>query len=127
MSLIHAVEHHFAVFLGRGVVTPAELRGRLAAALAAARLAERPLLLFDLRDVALLDLALQDVEELCQVVDRAGPAAKGARFAFVAEADAVARTVQLFTAHAAALPIEARLFREIGEARAWLAYAELAV
>lgn len=127
MSLIHAVEHHFVVFLGRGVVTPAELRSRLAAALATARHAERPLLLFDLRDVALLDLAPEDVEELCQIVDRAGPAAKGARFAFVAEAEAVAHIVQLFAAYAATLPIEARLFREIGQARAWLAYAELTV
>ena len=78
MPLIHAVEHHFAVFLGRGIVTPAELRSRLAAVLRTARLAERPLLLFDLRDVALLDLAPEDVDELCQIVDRAGPAAKGA-------------------------------------------------
>jgi hypothetical protein len=127
MSLIHAVEHHFVVFLGRGTVTPAELRSRLAAALATARHADRPLLLFDLRDVALLDLAAEDLEELCGIVDRAGPAAKGARFAFVAEAEPVARTVQLFAAHAAALPIETKLFREIGEARAWLAYAELTV
>jgi hypothetical protein len=127
MPLIHAVEHHFAVFLGRGIVTPAELRSRLAAVLRTTRLAERPLLLFDLRDVALLDLAPEDVDELCQIVDRAGPAAKGARFAFVAVSEPVAHTVQLFTARVAALPIEAKLFREIAEARAWLAYAELTV
>lgn len=127
MSLTHAVEHHFAVFLGRGVVTAAELRSRLAAVLATARLAERPLLLFDLRDVVLLDLAREDVEDLCQIVERAGPAAKGARFAIVAEADAVSRTAYGFAALAAALPIEVKVFREIGEARSWLAYAELAV
>ena len=127
MSLIHAVEHQFAVFLGRGVVTAAELKSRLAAVLATARLAERPLLLFDLREVVLLDLAREDLEALCQIVERGGPPAKGARFALVAEADAVARTAHSFAALAATLPIEVRVFREIGEARSWLAYAELAL
>ena len=127
MSLIHAVEHQFAVFLGRGVVTAAELKSRLAAVLATARLAERPLLLFDLREVVLLDLAHEDLEELCQIVERGGPAAKGARFAIVTEADAVSHTAHGFAALAVALPIEVKLFREIVEARAWLAYAELAV
>lgn len=127
MPLTHAVEHQFAVFLGRGVVTAAELRSRLAAVLATARLAERPLLLFDLRDVTTLDLAREDVEELCQIVEHAGPAAKGARFAFVAEAEAVSLTAGSFAALAATLPIEVKVFREIGEARAWLAYAEQAV
>jgi hypothetical protein len=127
MPLTHAVEHQFAVFLGRGVVTASELRSRLAAVLAMVRLPEWPLLLFDFRDVVLLDLAGEDVEDLCQIVERAGPAAKGARFAFVVEAEAVARTAQSFVALAATLPIEAKVFREIGEARAWLAYAEQAV
>ena len=127
MSLIHAVEHHFAVFLGRDVVTAAELRSRLAAVLATTRLAERPLLLFDLRDAVSLDLAHDELEELCQIVERAGPAAKGARFAIVAEAEAVARPAHGFAALAATLPIEVKVFREIVEARAWLAYAELAV
>ena len=127
MSLIHAVEHQFAVFLGRGVVTAAELKSRLAAVLATVRLAERPLLLFDLREVVMLDLAREDLEALCQIVERGGPTAKGARFALVAEADAVAGTAHSFAALAANLPIEVRVFREIGEARAWLAYAELAL
>jgi hypothetical protein len=127
MPLTHAVEHQFAVFLGREVVTAAELRSRLAAVLATTRLAERPLLLFDLRDVVRLDLAREDVEDLCQIVERAGPAAKGARFAFVAEAEAVSRTAASFAALAAALPIEVRVFREIGEARSWLACAELSL
>lgn len=121
MPLTYAVEHQFAVFLGRGVVTAAELRSRLAAVLATARLAERPLLLFDLRDVTTLDLAREDVEELCQIVEHAGPAAKGARFAFVAEDEGVSLTAGSFAALAATLPIEVEVFREIGEARAWLA------
>jgi hypothetical protein len=126
MPLTHAVEHQFAVFLGRGVVTAAELSSRLGAVLSS-RLPERPLLLFDLRDVTALELASADVEELCAIVERSGPAAKGARFAFVAESEAVARTARSLAARAAELPLEAMVFARIEEARGWLAYAELAV
>ena len=127
MPLTHAVEHQFAVFLGRGVVTAAELSSRLAAVLATSRLAERPLLLFDLRDVAALELTPADVEELCRIVERSGPTAKGARFALVAESEAVSGTARSFAALTAELPLEVKVFHQIDEARGWLAYAELAV
>jgi len=125
MGLSHAVENQFAVFLGRGIVTAAELRSGLAAVLTVSRFVERPLLLFDLRDVSMLDLEPEDLDDLCRIVERAGPAAKGARFALVADADAVARVLRSFEAVAAGLPIEVKVFREIDAARGWLAYAEL--
>jgi len=124
MALTHAVENQFAVFIGRGVVTAAELRSGLAAVLST-RLLERPLLLFDFRDVGRLDLLPEDLDDLCRIVERAGPTAKGARFALVAQADEVADAVRSFEAVAAGLPIEVKVFREIAAARSWLAYAEL--
>lgn len=123
MALSHAVENQFAVFLGRDIVTAAELGSGLTAVLK--RIVERPLLLFDLRGIRLLDLRPEDLDDLCGIVQRAGPAAKGARLAFVADADAVAGVARSFEAVAAGLPIEVNVFREIEAARGWLAYAEL--
>jgi hypothetical protein len=125
--LIHAVEHQFAVFLGRDVVTAAELRSNLSAVLGRRRLAERPLLLFDFRQVATLELQPEHVDDLCRIVEGAGPLAKGARFAIVAERELVSSAAEGFVALAAALPIEVKLFREIAEARSWLAYADVEI
>ncbi len=125
--LIHAVEHQFAVFLGRDVVTAAELRSNLSAVLGRRRLAERPLLLFDFRQVATLELQPEHVDDLCRIVEGAGPMAKGARFAIVVEREPVSSAAQGFVALATALPIEVRLFREIAEARSWLAYADVEI
>jgi len=124
MSLSHAVENQFAVLLGRDVVTASELRSGLAAVLTTSLLAERPMLLFDLRDAGALELDAHDLDELGRVVERAGPTAKGARFAIVALADPVVDTALRFQEVTLALPIEVRVFRQIDAARAWLAYAE---
>jgi hypothetical protein len=125
--LIHAVEHQFAVFLGRDVVTAAELRSNLAAVLGRRRLAERPLLLFDFREVSTLELLPEHVDDLCRIVEGAGPMAKGARFAIVAVREPVSSAARRFEALAETLPIEVKLFREIGDARSWLAYADVEI
>ena len=125
MALSHAVEHQFAVFIGRGVVTAGELQSGLAAVLTTSRLAERPRLLFDLRDADSLELAPDDLDALCRVLERAGPAAKEARFAIVADTDSVLDAALQFQEVTLALPIEVRVFRQIDAARGWLAHAEL--
>ena len=125
MALSHAVENQFAVFIGRGVVTAAELRSGLAAVLTTSRLDERPLLLFDLRDADTLELAPDDLDALCRVLERAGPAAKGARFAIVADTDSVLDAALQFQEVTLALPIEVKVLRQIDAARSWLARAEL--
>jgi hypothetical protein len=125
MPLTYAVEHQFAVLLGRGVVTGAELRSNLAAVLARLRHAEAPLVLCDLREVGSLELEVGGVAELCAIVAGAGPAAKGARFAIAAEAVDVVRLVEGFEQDAAGASVQVRLFEDIDAARNWLAFEEL--